>query len=146
MPLEELTLGAPRRLVAADADFARQFAGLAEESREAASEVDQVVAEILATVRAQGDAALVDYTRRFDRFPATRETLRISAAEIDDAVAAIPAQTRTALELAAARITAFHQSQLPGDYDTRDAAGVRLGWRWRQIGRASCRERVLMPV
>jgi histidinol dehydrogenase len=133
MPREALKLLAPRRLNAADADFERQFAGLVEESRDTAAEVDQTVTEILATVRAGGDAALVDYTRRFDRFPATIETLRISATEIDRAVAEIPAQTRAALELAAERITAFHRSQMPADRDTVDAAGVRLGWRWRPI-------------
>ena len=130
---EALKLLAPRRLDAAEADFERRFAGLVEESRDTASEVDQTVAEILATVRAQGDAALVDYTRRLDRFPATIETLRISAAEIDQAVAEIPAKTRAALELAALRITAFHRSQMPADHDMVDAAGVRLGWRWRPI-------------
>jgi histidinol dehydrogenase len=123
----------PRRLDAAQPDFERLFAGLVEESRETAAEVDQVVTEILATVRARGDAALVDYTRRLDRFPATIESLRVSAAEIDAAVAAIPAKTREALELAAERITAFHRSQMPADHDTVDAAGVRLGWRWRAI-------------
>ena len=134
MPLrEELKYQAPRRLDAADAGFERAFAALAEESRETAAEVDQVVTEILATVRAGGDAALVDYTRKLDRFPATAESLRFSAAEIDAAVAEIPAKTRAALEQAAERITAFHRAQLPGDYDTVDAAGVKLGWRWRPI-------------
>ncbi|HLY58530.1 MAG TPA: histidinol dehydrogenase, partial [Stellaceae bacterium] len=123
----------PRRLQSAASGFAREFAALADEIRETAAEVDGVVAQILADVRARGDAALVELTHRFDRHPVTVETLRIGADEIGRAVASCPAQQVAALELAAQRIRAYHERQRPADADWTDDAGVRLGWRWTAV-------------
>ncbi|HVJ53355.1 MAG TPA: histidinol dehydrogenase [Aliidongia sp.] len=124
----------PRRLDTSSEDFAQAFAALADETREAAEEVTGAVAAILADVRARGDAALIDYTRRWDRFEATAETLAITADEVDRAVAACAPKTLDALKLAASRIRAYHESQKPADLDWIDASGVRLGARWRAIG------------
>jgi histidinol dehydrogenase len=88
------------------------------------------VAAIIAEVRATGDAALIGYTARFDRQALTADRLRIADAEIDAAVAAVPADLMAALDLAAMRIESFHNKQLPTDLQVRDEAGLTLGMRW----------------
>jgi histidinol dehydrogenase len=123
----------PLRLDAAAAGFEAAFTTLLNSKREAAADVDAVVAAIIADVRRRGDAALIDYTKRFDRLALTPATLRIPAAEIDAAVAACDAETVAALELAAARITDYHRRQKPEDLDYRDPVGVRLGHRWTAV-------------
>ena len=119
-----------RRLATADAGFEAAFASLLGEARETTERVDQAVAAIIADVRARGDAALIETTERFDRLRLTQDRLRISAAEIDDAVAAVPASLMTALDVAATRIESFHRKQMPSDLHEIDAAGLTLGMRW----------------
>lgn len=121
----------PLELSTADADFAARFAAFVDAGRETASDVSAAVSRIIADVRARGDAALFELTRRFDRLDVT--TLRFSADEIAAAKDQIAPDLRAALELAAERIRAFHVGQLPADYDAVDAAGVRAGWRWSAI-------------
>jgi histidinol dehydrogenase len=121
-----------RRLNTADPGFETDFTALLGEARETAACVDQAVSAIIADVRARGDAALLDYTARFDRLTLTQDRIRITEAEIDAAVAAIPTSLRTAIELAATRIAAFHRRQLPADLRT-DEAGLRLGMRWTPL-------------
>jgi histidinol dehydrogenase len=123
----------PRRLDTRAPDFADQFAALLAEKRDAAADVRDVVAAILADVRARGDAALFDYTRRFDRIDFSRKTLAVTAGEIDRAVDDCDAATLAALTKAAERIEAFHRRQLPRDERYTDAVGVELGHRWTPI-------------
>jgi histidinol dehydrogenase len=113
--------------------FAAEFARLAHERREEQSDVREQVGAILARVAAEGDAAVLEYTRRFDRHRPSAPQLRVAAAEIARAVADCPAEVRAALELAAARIAAYHRRQLPEDLEFTDELGVRLGLRWRAI-------------
>jgi histidinol dehydrogenase len=119
-----------RRLSTAAADFPAGFAALLATARETTEQVDAAVAAILADVRARGDAALVDYTARFDRLRLDPAGLRIGAGEIAAAAASIPAELAAALDLAAVRIEAFHRAQLPADLQMTDAAGLTLGMRW----------------
>ncbi len=121
------------RLSTAAPDFAAAFAGLLGQSRETTARVDQPVAAIIADIRARGDAALIDYTARFDRLTLTPDRLRIGADEIDAAVASIPAELNAALDLAATRIEAFHRAQLPADLRLTDEAGLTLGMRWTPL-------------
>lgn len=124
----------PVRLSSTSPDFADAFNRVVHAKREVAEDVDQTVAAILADVRARGDAALVDYTRRFDRLDIGADGLRLSAGEIAETAARCPADVRAALETAAARISAFHARQMPDPLDYRDQQGVRLGARWTPIG------------
>jgi len=119
-----------RRLATTDVNFAAAFDALLSQARETTESVDQPVAAIIADVRARGDAALIDYTARFDRLELTPGTIRISDAEINAATASIPAPLSAALDLAATRIEAFHRAQLPHDIETTDTAGLTLGMRW----------------
>lgn len=114
--------------------FEAGFQALLDDGRDTTTRVDAAVSGILAAVREDGDAALIELTRRFDRWsPATVDTLRVTAAELDEAAAMVPADQMTALRLAARRIEAFHGAQLPTDIDMTDADGVRTGLRWGPI-------------
>ncbi|MEE8455359.1 MAG: histidinol dehydrogenase [Limibaculum sp.] len=117
-------------------DFEAGFKALLEARREAGVDVDAVVAEIIADVQARGAEAVIELTRRFDRLELTEATLAFSPAEIDAAIATVPEAERAALELAAARIRAYHERQVPEDAAWEDAAGVRLGWRWTPVDAA----------
>ena len=123
-----------KRLKTADETFEPAFAALLDEARETTNRVDAVVAEIIAAVRARGDAALIDYTTRFDRWaPAGVAALRVTPAEIEAADASIRPELREALNLAAERIEALHRAQLPRDLEMQDSAGLTLGMRWGAI-------------
>ena len=124
------------RLDAADAGFEAAFAAVLDAKRDTETDVGAVVADILADVRARGDDAVIDYTRRFDRFALSPETMALDAAKIDEAVAACDADALAALKVAARRIEDFHRRQMPRDDSYRDAAGVELGTRWRPVAAA----------
>ncbi|MCJ2045796.1 histidinol dehydrogenase [Methylobacterium sp. J-078] len=123
------------RLDSRDADFAEAFTRLLSVKREISEDVDETVRGIIAGVVAGGDAALVDYTRRFDRFGEdfTVASLRVTPAEIEAAIAACPADALEALRFAAGRIEAFHAAQVPGDHMATDSLGVTAGWRWTAL-------------
>jgi histidinol dehydrogenase len=123
----------PRRLDAHAPGFEAELSALLEDKRETAADVDAAVAAIIADVRACGDAALIELTRKFDRVALTPATLRVSAEEIDAAERACAADALEALDLAARRIESYHRRLLPADLDYVDAEGVRLGARWRPL-------------
>jgi histidinol dehydrogenase len=123
-----------RRLSTEDPGFAAAFAALLDEARETTARVDDAVRDILDRVRAEGDAALLELTARFDRWaPASAEALRVTEAELAAAVAACPPDLLAALDVAAARIETFHRAQLPADLTVGDAAGLTLGLRWTPL-------------
>ncbi len=121
------------RLSTADPGFEAAFTALLNQAREATESVDQAVAAIIAAVRAEGDAALLRYTERFDRLRLTADRLRITPDEMDAAIASVPGELMAALDLAATRIEAFHRLQVPTDLQTTDAAGLSLGMRWTPL-------------
>jgi histidinol dehydrogenase len=121
------------RLDAGQADFNARFADLLAAKREAAADVDDTVAGIIAEVRASGDEALIALSRRFDRFDLTAETLRVTPKEIEAATRACEARTLEALTLARDRIRSHHARQMPRDERYTDAIGVELGHRWTAI-------------
>jgi len=142
-----------RRLSLADKDCAVAFAALIAAKRDSDADVGEAVGKILADVKARGDAAVIDYTAKFDGLALTPETLRISKEEIAQAAAAVDGETLDALKLAAERITAYHQKLMPEDMSFTDSAGIELGARWRPIdavgiyvpgGRAAYPSSVLM--
>ena len=122
-----------KRLDTAQADFEAGFAALLDQARETTARVDGVVAEIIARVRADGDAALCAYTLTFDHVALTPDTLRVTAAEIDAARTKVAPALLEALDLAATRIEAFHRAQLPIDLQMHDDAGVTMGLRWTAL-------------
>ncbi len=126
----------PQFLSTGDADFDAQFAQLLAAKREDSPDVDAVVAEIIADVRARGDAAVLELTAKFDRITLDAATMRFSEAEIAAACAEVSADDRAALELAATRIRAYHARQMPQDAMWEDEAGAKLGWRWTPVSAA----------
>jgi histidinol dehydrogenase len=144
-----------RRLDASDPGFAAAFDALANDRRESDTDVSTDVAAIIARVKAEGDAALADYTARFDRFDLETRGWSISKEECAAAYEALAPELRDALDLAAQRIRAYHAAQLPEDRDYRDGTGARLGARWRAVdaagvyvpgGRAAYPSSVLMNL
>ena len=124
----------PLRLDTRDAGFPAAFARLVEARREETADVRAAVADILARIRAEGDRALVELTRRFDRLAVRSAAgLAIDRASLERARAALVPELRAALELAAERIRAFHERQRPADRSWTDELGVRLGLRWQPI-------------
>ncbi len=125
-----------QRLNSLDRNFERAFASLLDDKRETSTDVNDIVADILANVKARGDAAVIDYTSKFDNLDLTVDTLRVSKEVVEEAVSQCLITTLDALKLASDRITAFHEKQMPDDLDYKDDAGVRLGYRWRPISAA----------
>ncbi|MER8534940.1 histidinol dehydrogenase [Mesorhizobium sp. M1005] len=116
-----------------DADFEQRFAAFLLTKREVSADVDAVVREIIAKVRAEGDAALVGYTQKFGGGDLARLGIAVSRDDIAKAYEAADPQTVEALKFARERIRAHHQRQLPQDDRYTDAAGVELGSRWTAI-------------
>lgn len=92
------------------------------------------VEEILSRVQAEGDAALMELTERFDGV--RPDPLRIPPQRLADAWQATPASLKDALRLAHQRILSFHQHQLPADLAVTGPHGELLGRRWRPVQRA----------
>lgn len=123
----------PLELDSRDPGFEAGFAELLAMKREQAPDVRDVVLAILEDVRARGDAALAEYTARFDRLDLAAAGLAIGADAVEAAVAECDRETLDALALAAERIRAYHERQVPADIAYRDEAGVELGYRWTPV-------------
>jgi histidinol dehydrogenase len=123
----------PKRLTTSDPHFESAFAAFLADKRESSADVDAAVREILGDVRARGDAALVELSRKFDAVDLAALSIRITRAEIDAAVAASSKEALDALAVARERIADHHVRQLPSDERYRDALGVELGHRWTAV-------------
>ena len=144
------------RLNSADAGFEKDFRALLAGKREVSEDVDQIVRDILERVRDEGDSAVLDYTRKFDRLEAASlADLTVSRQEIEAAIAEVPRETLDALQLAHDRILSHHARQMPQDDRYTDPLGVELGSLWTAVeavgvyvpgGLASYPSSVLMNV
>jgi histidinol dehydrogenase len=126
----------PRVLKSGTPEFRRFLAAIiARRGGEDGSRIDAAVADIIADVRKRGDAALIDYTEKFDRVKLTPKTLRVSRNELRDALAQLPKADRRALELAARRIASFHRRTIEKPFSYTDNLGMRLGQMVRPLDR-----------
>ncbi len=117
-----------RRLDADAPAFERELAALTAFETAQDPKIDAAVSAIVADVRARGDAALLEYTAKFDRLRvASAAALEIEAAEMEAAFATLPAAEREALETAAARIRRYHERQKMASWSYREADGSELG-------------------
>jgi histidinol dehydrogenase len=123
----------PVRLDRSSPDFERRFAALLSAKRETAEDVVATARAIIDDVRVRGDAALLDYTKRFDRLELTAANLRLTEKDFAEAEKKVSAEARDALVFARDRIEAFHARQLPKDDRYTDTAGVELGIRWTAL-------------
>lgn len=116
-----------------DADFEQRFAAFLLTKREVSADVDAVVRAIIARVRAEGDAALIEYTQKFEQADLKGLGMAVSQDDIAKAYDAADPQTIEALKFARDRIRSHHERQRPKDDRYTDAAGVELGSRWTAI-------------
>jgi histidinol dehydrogenase len=124
----------PLRLDSQSADFAARFRAFLSVKREASQDVEQTVRGIIDAVIARGDAALKEFTAKFDRIDVDKISLRVTAAEIDAAASQCDPTALAALKLARDRIEAYHLRQKPpAEARYKDALGVELGARWTAI-------------
>lgn len=142
-----------RRFRLTDPDFETTFSAFVDERRETPEDVDAIVRDVIAAVRAEGLAALLRFAEQFDRVALDADSIRVSQAEIDAGAAACPPAVREAIAFAAERIRNYHARQRPADLRFTDEAGVELGWRWTPLeavgiyvpgGRAAYPSTVLM--
>lgn len=123
-----------QRLSNQDANFEAEFKALLAGKREVSEDVDHTVRAILEDVQERGDAAVLEYTAKFDRLEvSSMEALRVSEEEIDAALKDVPEETMSALKLAHDRIHAHHARQMPKDDRYVDPIGVELGSRWTAV-------------
>ncbi|MBI5716154.1 MAG: histidinol dehydrogenase [Burkholderiales bacterium] len=119
------------RLDTATAGFEARFQQLLHLSADTDAAIEQAVGDIVTDVRRRGDAAVLEYTARFDGLQAdTVAALEITRSELHEALASITSAQRVALETAAARIRAYHERQLEAcgrGFTYRDADGTLLG-------------------
>ncbi|MGH8661927.1 MAG: histidinol dehydrogenase [Burkholderiales bacterium] len=124
------------RLATTQPDFEARIAELLAIESIQDPAVDAAVAAILADVKARGDAAVLEYTRRFDRTPADSvASLEVPGAELKRARIRIPRESRAALETAVGRVRAYHRKQLAASWRYRDRAGTVLGQRVTALDR-----------
>jgi len=125
-----------RRLSSQQADFDRQLGNLLAFEATQDEKLEATVASILADVRVRGDAAVLEYTQRFDRLPVgTAASLEIPQSELRAAFDGLPAEQRAALEQAAKRVTAYHQKQLQASWTYTEEDGTLLGQQISPIDR-----------
>ncbi|MGK0259415.1 MAG: histidinol dehydrogenase, partial [Candidatus Azotimanducaceae bacterium] len=125
-----------RQLDSADADFTQQLDGLLAWDLSTEGDVDQVVRKVISEVQAQGDAAILSLTEKFDHLTAsTVLELEISQDEMRTAFERIDAEERIALERAAQRIRDYHQHQVQSSWSFTDEFGNQLGQRVQPLER-----------
>lgn len=124
-----------RRLSANSEDFEKQFSRIVSDRRESDANVASDVRSIIEAVRQKGDNALVDLSMRYDKHALTADlsSWRIGKDQCKAAYDMLLPDVRSALDMAAERIRAYHEGQLPKDRDYRDDTNVRLGARWSAV-------------
>jgi histidinol dehydrogenase len=140
-------------LRSSDPGFAGQFKALVESRRDQPLDLQDAVRAIVRAVQEKGDAALIEFTARFDRTDLGKTGLRVPPEELNRAYEGLSRELRAALALAAERIEKHHRRQLPNDERYVDAIGAELGHRWTPLdsvglyvpgGKASYPSSVLM--
>ena len=118
-----------------DANFEAALQRIVARGEEPPPGVEDVVGEIIAQVREQGDRALFDYTAQFDSLQLDSSTIEVTAAELDQALASISEESLSCLQLAADRIEAFHRKQKQESWLSTDEPDMLLGQLVRPLDR-----------
>ena len=117
-----------RRFSSTQANFDAEIKQLLAFEAAQDDEIDQVVANILRDVKKRGDAAVLEYTQRFDHLNAgTLAELELTQAELEAALDSLPVDQRRALEQAAERVRAYHEKQLMLSWSYTEDDGTLLG-------------------
>ena len=132
-------IAAPARLSTASSTFEADFAARLHWSADTDAAIEQRVADILTDVQKRGDAAVLEYTARFDALEApTLQALELTQAELKAAFDALPAEQRAALQSAAQRVRSYHEAQKKAcgeSWSYRDADGSLLGQKVTSLDR-----------
>ena len=132
-------IATPARLSSADSTFDAQFKARLHWSAATDAAIEQRVADILADVQQRGDAAVLEYTARFDGLSAaSMHELELTQAELKAAFEAIPTAQRGALQAAARRVRTYHEAQKKANGESwsyRDEDGTLLGQRVTPLDR-----------
>ncbi|MGA7325973.1 MAG: histidinol dehydrogenase [Rhodomicrobium sp.] len=123
-------------LRASSATFAAGFRAFIEAKRDQSTGVQDAVRAIIEAVKERGDAALIDFTAKFDNVDLTEASIRVSAGELADAYHRLEPKLKAALVLAHERIEAHHKRHLPLGERYSDATGAELGHRWTALDSA----------
>lgn len=124
-----------RLISSKDRDFAAIFKAVRMRGRTADPGINKTVASIIADVAENGDTALFKYTKKFDGFTPTPQTLEVTGKEKRELARQVPANVLDLFALAAKRIEAFHERQASGSWSYSDEDGVKLGQIVRPLGR-----------
>ncbi|HWY63236.1 MAG TPA: histidinol dehydrogenase [Rhizomicrobium sp.] len=122
-----------RRLNTKDKNFAAALQALLMSRASVEQDVAREVKAIIADVRARGDDALAELSNKFDRANVTRDSLKLTAGQIETGASKITRAQEDAIGLAARRIEAYHHRQLPKDAEFGDDTGAMMGWRWTPV-------------
>ena len=124
-------------LRSSDPDYATGLAKLNRRA-EASHQVRDVVSAVIQEIRQRGDAALLDYTAKFDGAQLTASGLRVTAAELAAAEAQVDAETRAALAAAKRNVQAFAQASLRQPWSMRNEQGAEVGEVFHPFQRVGC--------
>ena len=125
----------PARLSSSQVDFTEAFSSILTSRDSNTFDITETVRDIISKVRAEGDHALLAYTKQFDNFEATPDTIRVTPEEISHAVSLATPEIMRSLTLAAKRIADYSARQLPEDLHYTDDTKMQLGHRWSAIDR-----------
>jgi histidinol dehydrogenase len=126
-----------KRLNSSDTDFYAQLDRLLSWEQVSDGQVEQTVGDIISAIRSRGDAALLEFTNRFDRMQAgSVEELEISKFKLLEALDTIPSKQREALERAASRVQAYAERQKMESWSYKEADGTLLGQQVTALERA----------
>ncbi|PLX92280.1 MAG: histidinol dehydrogenase [Desulfuromonas sp.] len=124
-----------RFLKFSDPGFEVEFSRIEQRAEAIPAAIEETVKAIIADVRQRGDLALIELTRQFDRLQLTADTLEVSAAEIDAAIAQVKGESMAALQLAAERIADYHAKQKQETWLSTDEDDILLGQMVRPLDR-----------
>ncbi len=123
------------RLDASEPGFSEKLSNLLSRETDTGADVRQTVAGILEDVRRRGDAAVCEYTHRFDDWDCTAGSLEIPRSRMEEAWRSLTSEDREALELASSRIHAYHEHQRQKNWEFTDETGLTLGQRITPLDR-----------
>ncbi len=116
-----------------DKNFEKSLSDMLAASSSIEDSVQNVVSNIISEVRKNGDIAVAEYTQKFDRLDIDKSSLKVDEDRIEAIASSCDKSVVEALRIAAERIRAYHEKQMPLDFEYQDEIGFELGWRWNAI-------------
>ncbi len=118
-----------------DKNFSQVFLDFLKTRQKINTKIIGRVAKIIEDVKINRDAAVIEYTKKFDNIDLGRGRIFFQPNEIEESIGKIDLLDRKAIELSISRITDFHKKQMPENFSWKDELGIELGWVWKPIER-----------